>query len=190
MNPIRQFQYDEYYVAENISKLLKKKNGYSVNLPISCQQKGFDLLVHSSPSGKSARIQIKGSKRWKGISRDQNGRMRDHRFWFKCFSCLKGAADFYCLVGFYPVKVHRIRPNSKVQWNTKILVIPEREMAELLERVRTNSGEKGHSFYLEFNEGEDDIFLTRGVAHGSPLSLKNFLIEEDETINRLTDFLN
>jgi hypothetical protein len=41
MNQIKQFQYDEYYVADSLFKHLKKKNGYLVNLPISRQQKGF-----------------------------------------------------------------------------------------------------------------------------------------------------
>ncbi len=56
MDAILMLNYPEYAVAECLSNLLPKKEGYSLNVPLNRQQKGFDLLVYSSNSEKSATI--------------------------------------------------------------------------------------------------------------------------------------
>lgn len=40
-------------LLSSLSELLPKVEGYSLNIPLNRQQKGFDLLVYSSISGKS-----------------------------------------------------------------------------------------------------------------------------------------
>jgi len=58
MDAIFTLPYTEYVVAT----YLQKKEGYSVQIPLSRQQKGIDLLVCSLQSRKAASIQVKSSR--------------------------------------------------------------------------------------------------------------------------------
>lgn len=187
MNPIRQLRVDEYVVAERLAAFFKKKAGYSLNIPFNHYQKGFDLLVHSNLSGNTAKIQIKGSTRYPASSKDASGKRRDHKFWFNNFKCPKGDADFYALVGIYPSKLGKTKVDSKCPWETKVLMMPEKDMEKLLCGMRTKSGKPGHSFYLEFTEGEKEVYLTRGASRGKEEPMAKFAVEK--AIENLEKFL-
>lgn len=57
--------YSEHAVAEELSRYLKKKDGFAIPIPLSRQQKGFDLLVYSSNRRNAATIQIKASRSYR-----------------------------------------------------------------------------------------------------------------------------
>lgn len=104
MDAVFTLNYPEYAVAECLSNLLPKKEGYSLNVPLNRQQKGFDLLVYSSISGKSATIQVKGSKSYKNdpYKIETEKRRFNYGLWFNNFKYKTGAADFYILFGLFP----------------------------------------------------------------------------------------
>ncbi len=60
-------------------------------------------------------------------------------------------------------------------------------MKEFLGRLKNKSGSKIHSFYLEFNQDPDDIFLTRGAKDSNPISFGEFLLQDK--IRDLKQFL-
>ena len=64
MDGIYTIPYPEFCVAQQLSRLLTAKRGYSVFAPLSRQQPGVDLvLVRRARSGsKVATIQVKGSR--------------------------------------------------------------------------------------------------------------------------------
>jgi hypothetical protein len=65
MEPVFTLQWPEFVVAERLRKLLPAKNGYSVLIPLSRQEKGIDLvLLRRNKSGQSfvITIQVKASR--------------------------------------------------------------------------------------------------------------------------------
>lgn len=62
MEPVFTLPYSEHQAIEQITKKLKKSDGYSVYIPTSRQQKGVDFIVHNSKSNKFARVQVKSSR--------------------------------------------------------------------------------------------------------------------------------
>ncbi len=182
MNAVFCASYPEYAVAVELSKYFKKKDGYSINIPLSRQQKGHDLIAYYSPRKTAATIQVKSSRfypKTPPVRKPQKKRF-NFTLWFNNFSILE-EADFYILFGLYPKNLsdtmHRPRDPQK-WWEHKILLLKADEMKMFLKQLKKNKlGGKAHSFYLEFDKDSDDIFLTRG-AKGESESLKKYMLEE------------
>jgi hypothetical protein len=62
MDPVFTLPYSEYAVVERIVEYLGKKEGFSVYVPSSRQEKNVDFLVHSAINNKSLRFQVKSSR--------------------------------------------------------------------------------------------------------------------------------
>lgn len=195
MDAVFTLNYPEYAVAECLSKLLPKKEGYSLNIPLNRQQKGFDLLVYSSNSGKSATIQVKGSRSYKNEppKRKTEKRWFNYGLWYNNFNYQDGAADFYILFGLFPESDIINKPlnqkrDRKTWWSSKILMFQEQKMKDFLKDLAdTKSGNPAHSFGLEFDNDSEDIYITRGSPSAEPLLLNKFLIEN--SIKSLQDSL-
>ena len=104
--------YPEHEVAVELSNYLKKKDGFSITIPLSRQQKGFDLLVYSLNRRKAATIQIKSSRsyRQRPPKRTRRNSCYHYALWFKNFEWRRAQADFYVLFGLY---AHRLKDNLK-----------------------------------------------------------------------------
>ncbi len=76
MESIFTLPYPEYVIASLLQKHLKKKQGYSVQIPLSRQQKGIDLLVYNQKTKKAVSIQVKSSRSWqrKPVKRENGER--------------------------------------------------------------------------------------------------------------------
>lgn len=192
MDAIFTLPYPEYIVASQLQKLLKKKEGYSVQIPLSRQQKGIDLLVYSSQSRKAASIQVKSSRAYIGKAPKRKGKKEkfDNALWFRNFNYEKGIADFYMLFGLYrksDIINKRLDKSKKTRkwWDYKILIFTDKEMGKFLESLLTRRGEKESFFSFGFNDGSDEIFAVRGFR--SPKSRKKDLI--GNKIGAIKDFL-
>jgi len=181
MDPVFTLPYPEYVVAGELAKLLPKARGYSVNLPLSRQQQGFDLLVYSFGSRKAATIQIKSSRAYpqRPPKRESIRPRFRYTFWFNNFKHKKGAADFYFLFGLYPLpsspdkRLNRSRkPGEWSDW--KILVFSDSEMKNFLHSVSSKSGKSDRFFAFGFNEKSPEIILTRG---GDATHFEKFLLK-------------
>jgi len=182
MDAIFTLPYSEYVVATHLQKLLKKKEGYSVQIPLSRQQKGIDLLVYSAQSRKAASIQIKSSRayRSKAPKRKSKKERFSNALWFRNFDYEKGVADFYILFGLYPksdIINKRLDKSKKTRkwWDYKILIFTDQQMRKFLRSILTKHGKKELFFSFGFNDWSREIFAVRGFK--CPKSYKKYLIE-------------
>lgn len=148
-----------------MARVFPKGDGYSVSVPLSRQQKGFDLLLHRKQSRKAALIQGKASRSYRQDQPKRATTLRcNYGLWFKRFSAKPGAADFYILFGLYPradiVKKSLWRRRTpKAWWHYRLLVFSDYEMRYLLRCV---AGDRFFGF--GFNHGDERIYLTRGAG--------------------------
>ena len=181
MEPIFALPYAEYVIATLLQKHLKKKEGYSVQIPLSRQQKGIDLLVYNQKTKKAVSIQIKSSRSWqrKPVKRKNVQKFR-HGSWFSKFDCKKGIADFYvffilCPTGKLSGKRLDKTKASKKWWNYKVIIFKDKEMRALLRKIRTKKGKPESFFGFGFNDGSKDIYVTRGLKR--PTQYTSYLFE-------------
>src|SRR4051812_25847929 len=129
MNPVFTLPYSEHEVAEGLARLLPKNEGYSITVPVSAQNKGWDLLVYNQNSRSAVTIQVKASK-----SYDHEDKPYAHYLWFNRIGKGKpefptGAADFYALFGLYPhPRENGGNVASKRYWSKIILLFTDEEM--------------------------------------------------------------
>ncbi len=192
MDAIFTLPYPEYVVATHLQKLLKKKEGYSVQIPLSRQQKGIDLLVYSLQSRKAASIQIKSSRAYRGKAPKRKSKKErfSNALWFRNFDYEKGVADFYILFGLYPksdIINKRLDKSKKTRkwWGYKILIFTDQQMGKFLGSILTKHGKKESFFSFGFNNGSKEIFAVRGFRR--PKRCKKYLIENK--IASIKDFL-
>lgn len=177
MDPVFTLPYPEFIVAEQLSKLLPKKEGYSVNVPLSRQQQGFDLLAHSARSGKVVRIQIKSSRSYPGKpAKRRAARERfNHNLWFNNFKFHDNVADFYVLLGLYSKRGLDKGLRKKRWYGHQMLIFRDKEMKKFLKSVRTKGGKRDRFFAFSFDADSPEIFLTRGASQHKPF--KEFSLE-------------
>lgn len=164
MNPVFTLPYSEYEVANELAQHFKKSKGYSILLPVSRQQKGFDLVLYNSKTKKSLRIQVKSSRTYSGNEPKKKTENEKFKYytWFNKFHVKKGISDYYILFGLYSKEVkkgikldHSRKP--KKWYSFIILALKEKEITNLFKGVK-------HSFGFGFNS-EDRIILTRPATH-------------------------
>ena len=162
MNPIFSLPYSEYEAIIQMQHHFKKKDGFSIFIPTSRQQKGIDFIILNTTNSKVLRFQVKGSRPYDG----ENERFK-HTFWFNNFSFPDryklGAADVYILFGLYPA--YNVDKNIKSRsqfWKSLVLAFRDSEMRKFLDGIRTKKGEKDRFFYISFNDPSAEIVVTRG----------------------------
>lgn len=139
-------------------------DGFSVQIPLSRQQKGFDLLIYHRASKKSAAIQVRASRSYFEKPPIRSTTVRhNYTFWFKRFKEAHGQADFYILFGLYPksdivsAPLHRKRI-PKAWWHHRMLLFSDEEMHKLIKPIPENG-----FFSFSFDHGSDNMTLTRGA---------------------------
>lgn len=178
MEPIFTLPYSEFVVAKELLKHFKKKEGYSISVPISRQQKGFDILLYNQKIKKSLAIQVKSSRTYEGTipTRKLKRERFKYSMWFNTFQLEKGLADFYVFFGLYPVYQQTKNIKSKSGFfKSLILCFSEKEMIELSEKVRTKREKKADKFFSFGFNTSNEIFGTRGFEKS--INVSNFLLE-------------
>jgi len=176
MEPIFTLPYSEFAVAKELIKHFKKKEGYSISIPISRQQKGFDVLLYNQKTKKSVAMQVKSSRTWEGTIPKR--KLKHERFkyytWFNTFQVEEGYADFYILFGVYTKSIHgkKLDKSREIKkWYSHILLcLNEKEMIDFLKELTTKSEDKQDTkFGFGFND-EKRICLTRGATNQPEIS--------------------
>jgi hypothetical protein len=161
MSPVFTIQFPEYDIADILQKHLPKKDHFSVAIPVSRQQKFYDLLLVNGKSRKSLTIQVKSSRVYLGRESD------DYQYysWHKCFDITDNYSDFYFLYIIYPlIDKKTFRPRAK--WRKKILVFSAKEMRTLLRNLKTEKGKPERWFFsFCFNSTSDKIDGGRGFNY-------------------------
>ncbi len=176
--------YSEHEVAGRLQDLLRRpKDVFSVTLPLSRQNKGWDLLVHSSISGRAARVQVKASRCYLEPKRAKRG--FSHLFFFNNFRPRLLGADFFVLFGVSPTLDSRIHTSARYSkhWEHKTPVLTQREVDAFL------PPDTQKFFYIGFDEDRPDEML---CLNGRKQELARFSYDEIRLTRRaaaLNDFV-
>jgi len=175
MEAVFTLPYPEYVVATTLQNKFKKKDWYSVSIPLSRQQKGVDLFLYNQRNKQTKSIQIKSSRayHWK------EGWNYQYYAWFRRFDYGVGTADYYFFFILYPTsslesKTLNKSKTIKKRWRNKIVVLSDNEMNTLFRDIKTKKWKPESFFGFWFDEHSDDIFVTRWLDN---ISYKNNLFE-------------
>ncbi len=183
MEGIFTLPYSEYEVINQLQKKLKKSEGNSYYIPTSRQQKGIDFIIHNNKSNKLIRVQVKSSRSYVDKPKKlKSGKFKDIKYkyhlWFNNFleKYNVNNADYYILFGLYPIYQQSKNIKSKsIFWKSIILCFSEKEIFDLLKKVKTKKEKKIDKFFgFGFNV-EKNIFGTRGFEED--IDMSNFLLE-------------
>ena len=173
MEGIFTLPYSEYEVIVQLQKKFSKQEGFSFYIPTSRQQKGIDFIIHNNKKNKMMRIQVKSSRSYINTPKIlKSGKVKSVKYkynlWFNNFidKYDKNNADYYILFGLFPVYNQDENIKSKnVFWKSLILCFNEKEMQDLLKKVKTKREKKEDKFFgFGFNT-EKEIFATRGFLN-------------------------
>ena len=163
--------FPEYDIANILQKEFPKKENFSVAIPLSRQQKFYDLLLVNGESKKSVTIQVKSSRTWPGSEKDE------YQFysWLNYFDIKDNYSDFYFVYMTFPVFDKNLRPGAK--WDRKIVVFNQMEMVKLLGSVKTKAGKQERFFSFGFNVADKKIVGARGFSHLNEQEFSGNLLE-------------
>jgi len=171
MDPVITLPFSENLVINELEKKFNKRDGYSILIPSTRQQKGFDLLLYNSKSKKSLTIQVKGSRTYNPAPPKNNKAIKYKNYtWFSKFKIEKGLADFYVLFGLFitnPTSQEKSRSVKRNDWYDHILMIfTEGEMIEFLGNLKLKTQDKADTKFSFGFSDKKRIVLTRGTrAH-------------------------
>jgi hypothetical protein len=151
--------FPEYDIAEILQREFPKKDNFSVAIPLSRQQKFYDLLLVKGASKRSVTIQVKSSRTYLA------NKKAEHQFfsWLNHFDIKDNYSDFYFIYMTYPLFDENFKPQAK--WSRKILVFNQKEMVKILDNVKTKAGKPERFFSFGFDANNDRITGQRGFSH-------------------------
>ena len=165
MNPVFTLNYPELLVAEALQKCFKPADGYSVLIPLSAQQKGYDLAImqRKTQGSKVATFQVKSSRTYVGTpGKAPRTGMRNfaHYMWLKSFK-VPSEADFFILIGQYASNPTS-QKNTANLWHSHLLLFTHAEMDEFMSSVRQKKQDKPDGHFCFGFDTPHEAFWTRG----------------------------
>lgn len=182
MEPVFTLPYSEYAAANLLSTYFKSKDGYSVFVPASRQQRGVDLLLAKRDAGGTGciSIQVKSSRTYMPPPAK---RARTQRFayytWFNTFA-VAPEADFFLLFGLYPGDVDRAKKSDASWWNSLVLAFSNAEMTAFIDSIKTRQHARDPMFGFGF-ENPLEVHLTRGDPNRTLPSFSHHALERQLT---------
>jgi hypothetical protein len=179
MEAVFTLPYSEFRTANRLAELFPKRSGFSVLLPSSRTEKGFDLalLKQNGVKRNLVTIQVKASRTYGGKPPKRESTQRfAHRTWFQTFS-VQQETDWYFLVGIYPNSEDKTRKSSAAWWREIILCFSREEMADFLSQVKTRKGTQDKFFGFGFDD-PTEIYQTRGDQNRKKKDYSSFLLEK------------
>lgn len=179
MEPVFTLQWPEFMVAQRLQSLLPRKDGYSVLVPLSRQEKGIDLAVlHRKASGASTTItiQVKASRTYLHAPPKRKDTIR-FRFntWFNRFD-VPELADYVILFGMYAPDLGKTTKVSATWYNDCSLIFTRDEMRQFMANCKTVRGTPDRMFGFGFND-MSRIVLNRGDMNRSQHDYSTHLLE-------------
>lgn len=177
--------YPEYHIAGILQNDFKKSDHYSVSVPLSRQQKYYDLLLHNAANKKTLAIQVKSSRTY--INNNPT-KPTDYNYtaWLNAFTS-SPFCDFYFIYIPFPLfDMETYRP--KATQALHLLVFSEEEMINILStRKLTKSGKQDKFLYFSFNIGAPDIYGTRGFETMGTNFTPNLYLNKLSEIKKLIE---
>lgn len=143
MDPVFTLQWPEFLLANRLQKMFQKSKGFSVLIPTSRQEKGFDLAIirgHRDGSSRVVTIQVKASRSYsqEPPKRKTTKRWRFHT-WFNRFNVPK-QADYFLLFGLYAPDAGRTKMVGHHWYKDCTLLFTQQEMKKFVLSCRTRAG--------------------------------------------------
>jgi hypothetical protein len=177
MEPVFTLPYSEFRTANRLADFFKKQDGYSVLLPSSRTEKGFDLALLKQKGVKRSviTIQVKASRTYGGKPPKRESTQRfAHQTWFQTF-LVPPETDWVFLVGMYPNSEDKARKSSAAWWQEFILCFSRDEMIKFFSQVKTRRGTPDKFFGFGFDK-PTEIYQTRGDQHREKKDYSSFLL--------------
>jgi hypothetical protein len=178
MEAVFTLPYSEFRTANRLAKHFPKQKGFSLLLPSSRTEKGFDLALLKQHGEKRSviTIQVKASRTYGGDPPKRETTQRfAHRTWFQTFP-VPAETDWIFLVGMYPNTVDKTRKSGAAWWQEIILCFSRDEMTKFLSQVKTKKGTPDKFFSFGFDE-PTQIIQTRGNQNREKKDFSAFLLE-------------
>lgn len=187
MNPVFTLNYPELLLSNQLQTLFPKSNGYSTLIPLSSQQKGYDIaLMHRTVAGsKVATFQVKSSRTYAGsagVTPRSKVRSFNHYMWLKSFK-VPAEADFFLLFGLYSPNPSSLKSTLNV-WRSHVLLFTHAELTKLMGSIRQKTSNKPDAHFGFGFDNSEEAFLTRGHADSTHpdyshhvLSKRKYVIE-------------
>jgi len=153
-------EYPEYHIAEMLQHDFKKANHFSVSVPLSRQQKYYDLLLYNASNKKSLAIQVKSSRAYVNYNPKKPTEYH-YTAWLNTFTATKFCDYYFIYIPFPVFDLKTFAPKAKHALH--LLVFSAEEMINIMEnRKLTKSGKQDKFLYFSFNMDSSDIIGTRG----------------------------
>lgn len=164
MDPVFTIQWPEFQLANRLQTMLKKKDGYSLYIPLSRQEKGVDLIVLKKSINGGSRaltIQVKSSRVYMSTPPKNPGKTY-FRFntWFNRF-VVQPEADVYLLYGSYAPDPNRTLKVGAKWYQECTLMFTNEEMKIFMDSCFTVKGKPDGKFGFGFDDNIK-ICQTRG----------------------------
>ena len=163
MDPVFTLQWPEFLVCEKLQKHCPKKEGFSVYVPVSRQEKGVDItLLHRMDGKKNAiTFQVKASRTYLGSPAKRADIVRYNYYtWFNRFEPSPDA-DYFALVGIFPKDASQTKKVGPNWYSDCTLLFSYKEMVHIMDNCLTVSGKPDRMFGFGFND-TSSIIYTRG----------------------------
>jgi hypothetical protein len=189
MDPVFTLPYTEFCIANYLNEKFKSKDGYSIYVPLSRQEKGVDLILakRQGTDCSSISIQVKASRTY-SPKPPKNKKIIRHIYytWFNRYK-IPEEADFFTLVGIYPPEENRtLKTRCHSWWSSIVLLFTQKEMKSFMSDVKTKKGKDDKMFGFGFDE-PTEIYQTRGIQTGQEKNMTDYLI--DKRLNILETLL-
>lgn len=163
MDTVFTIQWPEFQLANRLQKMLKKKDGYSIYIPLSRQEKGVDLvLLKKSINGgsRALTIQVKASRVYMSKPPKNPGKTY-FRFntWFNRF-VVQPEADLYLLYGTYAPDPNRTLKVGAKWYQDSTLMFTNEEMKIFIDSCLTVKEKPDGKFGFGFDDNTK-IYQTR-----------------------------
>lgn len=180
MSPVFTVNYPELLIANHLQKLFPKAKDYSVLIPLSSQQKGYDiaLMRHQKMGSRVVTFQVKSSRTYEGvpgIAPRTKLRTFAHYMWLNKFTVPR-EADFFILLGLYAPSPTSLKNSANV-WHPHILLFTQEEMKTLIAGIRQRTTNKEDKYFGFGFDNPNEAFLTRGHAKNEHPNYSHHLLE-------------
>jgi hypothetical protein len=164
MDSVFTLQWPEFLLANQLQKKLPKKEGYSLLIPISRQEKAIDLaVIKKNKVGKTRVVtfQVKASRTYtpeRPKRKETNG--FQYYTWFNRFEVPK-EVDFFLLFAIYAPNAGRTKRVTTEWYQDCTLLFTNQEMKNFLKNCLTVQGKPDRMFQFGFDSATQ-VFQTRG----------------------------
>lgn len=179
MEPVFTLQWSEYLIAQRLQKLLLRKQGYTVFIPLSRQEQGIDLAIVKRTNGEPSRtttIQVKASRTYLHDPPKRASTVRyRYNTWFNRFD-VPDNADLIVLCGLYAPDLAKTGRVDSTWYQDCTLIFTQAEARELMENCKTVGGKPDRMFGFGFND-LSQVIMNRGDMTRSSKDYSKYLLE-------------